>query len=112
MGFLDDDPMKAGTYIHGIRVLGGTSDLAGVVPAYEVEGVLLAIPTLNHQKLRDLYNAAKKADVLDIKIIPRIYNFSRPDINLRDLEEISIEDLLGRQSIAISSGPDFLLYWA
>ena len=38
--------------------------------------------------------------------------FNRPDINLRDLEEISIEDLLGQQSIAISNGPDFMLYWA
>ncbi|MFH1911933.1 MAG: nucleoside-diphosphate sugar epimerase/dehydratase [Pseudomonadota bacterium] len=103
VGFLDDDPMKAGTYIHGIKVLGGTDDLARVVPAHDVEGVLLAIPTLNHQKLRDLYNAAKTAGVSDIKIIPRIYNFNRPDINLRDLEEISIEDLIGRQSIAIDA---------
>ena len=103
VGFLDDDPMKAGTYIHGIKVLGGTDELARVVSAHDVQGVLLAIPTLNHQKLRDLYNAAKKAGVLDIKIIPRIYNFNRPDINLRDLEEISIEDLIGRQSIAIDA---------
>jgi len=103
VGFLDDDSMKAGTYIHGIKILGGTDDLAGVVSARDVQGVLLAIPTLNHQKLRDLYNAAKKAGVSDIKIIPRIYNFSRPDINLRDLEEISIEDLIGRQSIAIDA---------
>ncbi|MFH2042485.1 MAG: polysaccharide biosynthesis protein, partial [Acidobacteriota bacterium] len=80
VGFLDDDPMKAGTYIHGIKVLGGTDDLARVVPAHDVEGVLLAIPTLNHQKLRDLFYAAKKAGVSDIKIIPRIYNFNRPDI--------------------------------
>jgi len=103
VGFLDDDQMKAGTYIHGIKVLGGTDELARVVPAHDVQGVLLAIPTLNHQKLRDLYNAAKKAGVSDIKIIPRIYNFNRPDINLRDLEEISIEDLIGRQSIAIDA---------
>ena len=103
VGFLDDDPMKAGTYIHGIKVLGGTDELARAVPVHDVQGVLLAIPTLNHQKLRDLYNAAKKAGVSDIKIIPRIYNFNRPDINLRDLEEISIEDLIGRQSIAIDA---------
>ncbi|MCX6556899.1 MAG: phosphoglycerate kinase, partial [Candidatus Aminicenantes bacterium] len=65
VGFLDDDPMKAGTYIHGIKVLGGTNDLGRVVHAHDVQGVLLAIPTLNHQKLRDLYNAAKKAGVAD-----------------------------------------------
>ena len=33
--------------------------------------------------------------------------FNRPDITLRDLEEISIEDLLGRQSVAILMGPIF-----
>jgi FlaA1/EpsC-like NDP-sugar epimerase len=99
VGFLDDDPMKAGTYIHGVKVLAGTEDLARVVSDHDVQGVLLAIPTLNHQKLRAFYNTAKKAGVTDIKIIPRIYNFSRPDINLRDLEDISIEDLICRQSI-------------
>ena len=103
VGFLDDDVMKAGTYIHGIKVLGGMDELSGVVSSHDVERVLLAIPTLNHQKLRGLYNAAKKAGVSDIKIIPRIYNFNRPDINLRDLEEISIEDLIGRQSISIDA---------
>jgi FlaA1/EpsC-like NDP-sugar epimerase len=71
VGFLDDDPMKTGTYIHGIKVLGGTDRLEGVVPIQDVEVVFVAIPTLNHQKLRDLYNAAKKAGVSDIKITSR-----------------------------------------
>jgi len=31
VGFLDDDQMKAGAYIHGIKVLGGTNELEGVV---------------------------------------------------------------------------------
>ena len=33
VGFLDDDQMKVGTYIHGIKVLGSTNELEGVVSA-------------------------------------------------------------------------------
>jgi len=33
VGFLDDDQMKAGAYIYGIKVLGGTNELEGVVSA-------------------------------------------------------------------------------
>jgi len=41
-------------------------------PHRDVEVVLLAIPTLNHQKkLRDLENATKKAGVSDIMITSR-----------------------------------------
>ena len=33
VGFLDGDAMKMGAYIHGLKVLGGTDELEGVVSA-------------------------------------------------------------------------------
>ena len=101
VGFLDDDPNKRGSYIHGVKVLGNTHELEAAIPKYNIQAVIIAIPTLNHRLLRRLYDGAKKAGVAMIKIVPRIYDFSQPDINLKRLEDISIEDLVGRQVVSV-----------
>ncbi|MDD5008208.1 MAG: nucleoside-diphosphate sugar epimerase/dehydratase [Syntrophorhabdaceae bacterium] len=101
IGFLDDDKSKVGTYIHGIKVIGTTEALEDVIAKDSVEAMIIAIPRLNRKKLKDIYDTAKKADVKTIKIVPRIFDFDKPDINLKALEDISVEDLIGRQIVQI-----------
>jgi FlaA1/EpsC-like NDP-sugar epimerase len=45
---------------------------------------------------------AKDSNIDTIKIVPRIYDFHSPRINLKTLEDISIEDLIGRQVVKIN----------
>jgi len=104
IGFLDDDKSKVGTYIHGIKVIGTTEALEDVIAKDAVEAMIIAIPRLNRKKLKDIYDTAKKADVKTIKIVPRIFDFDKPDINLKALEDISVEDLIGRQIVQIDYG--------
>jgi len=101
IGFLDDDRSKVGAYIHGVKILGTTGTLEDVIAKNAVEAMIIAIPRLNRKKLKEMYDAAKKADVKTIKIVPRIFDFDKPDINLKALEDISVEDLIGRQVIQI-----------
>jgi FlaA1/EpsC-like NDP-sugar epimerase len=101
IGFLDDNPTKIGSYIHGVKIMGTTDQLAKIVLQFGVQAIIIAIPRLNHKLLRRLYEGARKAGVQTIKIVPRIYDFSRPEINMKTLESISIEDLVGRQSITV-----------
>jgi len=100
--FLDDDEKKAGTYIHGVRVLGTTADLPAVVSEWGVEAVIIAIPSLDFKALRRIYDTAKEAKVETVKIVPRIYEVHKPEINLKNLEEIRIEDLIGRQAVRVN----------
>ncbi len=101
IGFLDDNPTKIGSCIHGVKVFGKTGLLDKMILQHEVQAIIIAIPRLNHKNLRRLYEGAKKANVQTIKIVPRIYDFSRPEVNMKTLESISIEDLVGRQSINV-----------
>ena len=101
VGFLDDDKTKVGTYIHGVKVLDTTDKLKDVISKHSADAVIIAIPSLNHKILKDVYDSARKLNIGTVKIVPRIYNFDKPDINLKGLEDISIEDLIGRQSIVI-----------
>ena len=101
IGLLDDDRMKVGTYVHGIKVLGQLGKLANVITRNQVEVVIIAIPSLDHKAMRELYDSALACKVKTIKVVPRIYDFDKPDINLKGLEDISIEDLIGRQVISV-----------
>lgn len=101
VGFLDDNSLKVGSYVHGVRICATTDRLSEFVKKQEVEAIVIAIPTLNYKTLRDICDKAREAGVTTIKIIPRIYDFHKPEVNLKDLEEISIEDLIGRQSVSV-----------
>ncbi len=101
IGFLDDDQKKIGSYIHGVKVFGKTNLLPAIILQYQVQAVIIAIPELNHKTLRSLYDWSKQAEVKTIKIVPRIYACNQPNINMKSLASISIEDLVGRQSISV-----------
>lgn len=101
VGFLDDDKTKIGMYLRGLKVFGAIDQLSAVISKYGIEAVIIAMPSLNHKILREIYNSVKKLKVGTIKIIPRIYDFHKLDINMKTLEDIRIEDLLGRQAINV-----------
>ena len=101
VGMLDDDKTKVGGYIHGIKVLGTISILKDTISKYQAAALIIAIPSLNHKTLREIYQCARDCGLKQVKIVPRIYDFHNPDINLKNLEEISIEDLIGRQTVEV-----------
>ncbi|MBT0653129.1 polysaccharide biosynthesis protein [Geomobilimonas luticola] len=102
VGFLDDNPMKVGSYIHGVRVLGVTDRLAEAVKRRDVEVVIIAIPSTHYKALRKIHHAAREAGIQRIKIVPQMYkHHERFEVHLKDLSEISIEDLIGRQAVEV-----------
>ncbi|MEK6545641.1 MAG: nucleoside-diphosphate sugar epimerase/dehydratase, partial [Nitrospinota bacterium] len=101
VGLLDDDKNKVGAYIHNVKVVGTTDELKDTIKRYGIEAVIIAIPSLDYKTLRKIYNVAKGAKVDTIKIIPRIYGQHKPEINIKGLEDIKIEDIIGRQIVEI-----------
>ncbi len=101
VAFLDDDRNRVGTYLHGVNVVGTVKDLARLIKEANISAVIIAIPSLSHLRLKEVYSQAHEAGAEEIKIVPRIYDFHRPQVRVHELEDIKIEDLLGRQAVTV-----------
>ncbi|GAB6183580.1 hypothetical protein JCM13991_13210 [Thermodesulfovibrio hydrogeniphilus] len=100
--FLDDNKDLLGSCIHNVKVAGKISDIKSVVKRYDIEAAIIAIPSLHYRAVRSIYEDLKEAGVKTVKIVPRIYDLHKPQINIKSLEDISVEDLIGRQPINVN----------
>ncbi len=100
--FVDDDPNKIGTCIHNVPVLGKIKDLPKLLKDNHVEMAIIAIPSLSHKKIREIFNLLVNTGIKDIKIVPSISKLPSQVSNIKDIKDISIEDLLYRDPVNIN----------
>ncbi len=98
VGVVDDDPRKFGLSLHGARVLGTRAMLPSVVRNLRVEQVLLAIPSATSSVVRDVAALCEEADVT-LRVLPSVREIVGGRITARDIRDLRIEDLLGRQQV-------------
>lgn len=61
IGFVDDDLYKKNLKIHGVRVLGTTSDLPKIASKNNVQEIIIAIPTASDNVIARIGSICKKA---------------------------------------------------
>lgn len=100
--FLDDDPEKIGSKIDGIPILGPIQEAAGLIRVEARDEVLIAIPSIKAERLREMYEIVKNAGFTTIKLLPGISQIVDSTAHLVQAREINPQDLLGRTPIKIS----------
>ena len=100
VGFVDDNPMKWGTLIHGIEVIGSVDDLAEIAEKHEVEQIFIAIPSAEPAQLRRIIELCENLDI-GFKLLPGIREVIEGDARVNQLREVRLEDLLGRNPIKL-----------
>lgn len=100
VGFLDDNPEKLGTIVHGVRVLGTTSQVAEVTRRTGAKQALITIANANGAEIRRIARACEAAGI-PAKIVPGIYEILDGRVNLTRLRDVSIEDLLRRDTVTL-----------
>ncbi|MDQ0348998.1 polysaccharide biosynthesis protein [Ancylobacter vacuolatus] len=97
VAFVDDAPELQGRDMGGYRVH-PTSALVELVAEYEVENVLLAIPSATRLQRKLILERLVPLG-LRVRTIPGITDIVSGRAQLTELREVSIEDLLGRDLI-------------
>ncbi len=100
VGFVDDDPAKVGAIIQGIKVKGNTASLASLVKTYGVDQAVITIALATSVQIRRIAELCE-AISLPVKIIPGLYEILDGKISLSRIREVTIEDLLGRESVVL-----------
>jgi FlaA1/EpsC-like NDP-sugar epimerase len=100
IGFVDDDAAKKGLEIRGLRVLAKTAKLPNIVRSHKVDLVLLARPAASAIEMRRLVELCERAEV-PFRTVPPLHDLLDGSARLADLREVSIEDLLGRDTISL-----------
>lgn len=101
IGFLDNDLTKQGYYIHDIPVIGTLDSLERMVKKFSIDALIIADHDLNLKTTQELYTAARRIGIKEIKIVPRLYSVTDVEVTVKKLEDIRVEDLINRQEIKV-----------
>ncbi|MDY7095460.1 MAG: nucleoside-diphosphate sugar epimerase/dehydratase [Acidobacteriota bacterium] len=105
VGFVDDDRSKWGTIVGGQPILGAIGDLPELVKSHDVGKVLIAIPRLPAERIREILSLC--ADLkIRFKILPVSYVYLQEQETSVRLQDLSPEDLLPRPPVRFSASED------
>ena len=99
-GLIDDDPAKHKKHIHGVTVLGPRSDIPDIVGKENVREIIIAIPSLRSEKMREIVNYCMKSGV-KYRTVPRISDLVDGKVKVKELREVKLEDLLRREEVRV-----------
>jgi len=100
VGFLDDNPAKLGTIVHGVRVLGSTVDVKEIVRTTGAKQAIVTIANASGAEIRTIQRRCQAAGV-PVKVVPGVYELLGEKVNLTRIRDVSIEDLLGRKAVTL-----------
>lgn len=100
VGFLDDSPLWLGAKVHGLPVLGAVDALATVAEEHAVDIVVIAIPSASTAQMRRVVEHCEQAGV-PFRTLPRMSGLFSKQPTMREVREVAIEDLLGREQVLL-----------
>lgn len=98
---IDDDPLKLKSYIYGVEVVGNRKDIPEMIKKYEIDEVIVAIPSSTSKDRSDILNICKETNV-KVSILPGIYELVNGTVSVSKIRDVEITDLLGREQIKVN----------
>ncbi len=95
---IDDNKNKIGKLIYGVPVLGNREDIPRLVDKYNVDEIVIAMPSAPKSEVSKIVEIAKNTKAR-LKILPGMYELIDGVVSVSAIRDVQIEDLLGREEI-------------
>lgn len=100
VGIIDDNEKKLGKSYYNVPVIGTTDDIEKVVQNLDIDEIIFSIAKITRKRKAEIMQTCKKTSC-KIKTIPGIYELIDGKVGIKNIREVNIEDLLGRESVKI-----------
>lgn len=100
VGFVDDKARKVGMDIQGIRVLGQTEQIPNLVEQYDIDLIILAVPSAQNKEMQRIVALCEQSGV-PFRTLPRFQDLVEGRVAVNALRDVGIDDLLGREPVTL-----------
>jgi len=102
IGLVDDDPVKRDLVIHGVQVLGPTGEIRGICDDYDVDEIIIAIPSAAQKQMRRVIELCSGTK-LKFQSLPGVTDLIDGKVTVSQIRPVDINDLLGREAVALDT---------
>ena len=100
IAFIDDDIKKINLEIMGISVVGNIEKIVEVSKKYEVDRIIIAIPSLNRIEINKIFDECLKTEIKTV-IMPKVEDLMLGKVSVNNFRDVDVEDLLGRDPVVL-----------
>ena len=97
---VDDDVKKLRGRIKGIPIMGRTSDIPEVAKRYNIDEIIICIPSATIEKQRKVIEIAMKTGC-ELKISPSVHEMAQNSFKVSSLKNVEVTDLLSRPEVKL-----------
>jgi len=102
VGFIDDNESKAGKIINLLKVYEPGQITKEFIEKNEIAEVIISIQKIDSNRLLQITSKLFSLN-LKVKIVPAVKNWIDGDLSIGQIQDLNLEDLLGREPININN---------
>lgn len=97
---VDDNPAKRGKRLQGIKIAGSCDEIPQLVKAYDVDEIIICIPSADKKILNKIYKIAVSTEKV-VKTTPSMQEILKDSTKMRHTRNVEINDILARDEVKL-----------
>lgn len=100
VAIIDDDITRIGDQVSGVDIVGTINSILKIVKLYKIDEIIFSIANISKKGKKEIIDICKNTNC-KIKTIPGIYEIIDGKVDIKQVRDVEIEDLLGREPIEV-----------
>ena len=99
---IDDDKSKLGMLVNNVPVMGTRADIITLAKEKNIDIIIFAIPSCTSEEKSKILKICQKTGCV-LKTLPPVYQLEKEENFSKNVRDVEIEDLLGREPIKLET---------